>query len=71
MADDKAIQFKEDLKSLFKNSGLKRKENDQYDGEEEYQGYNVYLVDPEDNEPFYQQSLAEILTEVFGAIGLK
>lgn len=60
--------FKSDLKAVVAKYGFERKEHDQYNGSERYIGFNVYYKI--NGEPYYNQTLAELIEEVFGEIGL-
>lgn len=60
--------FKEELKSLMDKYKFGKKKCDQYNGMEEYCGTNIYLTI--DGGAWYAQSLSEIVTEIFGKIGV-
>lgn len=47
---------------------LGRKESDQYNEMEEYCGTVIYLT--VDGEAWYSQSLSEIITDIFGEVGV-
>ena len=65
----KVKQFKTELKNLLAKYDFEIKEHDQYNGMEEYCGTTKYFKDKEDNDPYYSESVAEIIQDIFGDIG--
>lgn len=65
----KVKEFKTELKNLYTKYDFEVKEHDQYNGMEEYCGTTKYLKHKDEENPYYSESIAEIIEEIFGDIG--
>jgi hypothetical protein len=60
-------EFKKEIQEVLSKYQFQKKVLDNYNGADEHIGENVYFVI--DNEPYYGQTVAEILKETFGYYG--